>query len=120
MSIHGTALSPRGRQIDYEHLFACRKSGKPHAQVFMARDRLRRKAGVIHPGLQEFHHQFVSYPVNSGWAPCELQKIPVQANPTVMQRYTQLSTESLQDVAVCNFSWSVLIWYQENDISSLM
>ena len=59
---------------------------------------------MTNPGLQELLHQFVSYPVNSGRSLCELRQIPVQANPTVMQRYAQLSTDSLQDMAVCNFS----------------
>jgi|SRR5210317_1286149 hypothetical protein len=110
MSIHGTAISPRprGRQIDYEHLFACRKSGKPHAQVIMARDQLRRKTGVTQ-GTAGFAP---SVRIISGqqWSdPYELQQIPVHANPKVMQRCAHLSTESLQDMAVCNTSKSVVI-----------
>ena len=61
--------------------------------------RLRSLAGLPHLRLHDLRHQYASFLVNSGRTLFEVQQILGHSDPKVAQRYSRLSSKSLQDAA---------------------
>lgn len=61
--------------------------------------RIRKEADLEHIRLHDLRHQFASFLVNSGRSLYEVQQILGHSDPSVTQRYSHLSTATLQDAA---------------------
>lgn len=91
------------KQLDtvgkFDHLFVNLDTGLPYTTIHKVWGRLRRKAGLPHVRLHDLRHQFASFLVNSGRTLYEVQQILGHSDPSVTQRYSHLSSKSLQDAA---------------------
>jgi len=61
--------------------------------------RLRNLAGLPHVRLHDLRHAYASFLVNSGRSLFEVQSILGHSEPKVTQRYSHLSSKSLQAAA---------------------
>lgn len=84
-----------------EYLFFNPETGKPLTTIHKVWDRLRIKAGLPHLRIHDLRHQYASFLVNSGRSLYEVQQILGHSDPKVTQRYSHLSTRTLQDAANC-------------------
>ena len=75
------------------------QTGKPYTTIHKVWERLRADAGLPHLRLHDLRHQYASFLVNSGRTLYEVQRILGHSDPTVTQRYSHLSSKSLQDAA---------------------
>jgi integrase len=91
------------KQLDtegkFEYLFINRRTGAPYTTVHKVWRRLRGKAGLPHLRIHDLRHQYASFLVNSGRTLFEVQQILGHSDPKVTQRYSHLSSKSLQDAA---------------------
>jgi len=100
--INDTALEVLSRQDtrdDFEHVFINRQTGLPYTTIQKVWERLRRKAGLEHVRIHDLRHSYASMLVNSGRSLYEVQQILGHSNPKVTQRYSHLSTATLQHAA---------------------
>jgi integrase len=72
----------------FDHLFINRKSGKPYTTIPKAWERIR-----------DLRHSYASFLVNSGISLFQVQQILGHSQPQVTQRYSHLSTRTLQEEA---------------------
>jgi integrase len=86
-------------QNDFEHLFINRQTGEPYTTISKVWGRLRKKAGLPHIRIHDLRHSYASFLVNSGRTLYEVQQILGHSTPDVTQRYSHLSTKTLQDAA---------------------
>ena len=91
-----TQLDTEGK---FDHLFLNRKTKKPFSNIHKVWERLRKAAGLPHLRIHDLRHQYASFLVNSGRSLYEVQQILGHSNPIVTQRYSHLSSKSLQDAA---------------------
>ena len=87
-----------GTRGKYDHPFIAR-GGKSFTTIHKVWNRLRTEAGLPHLRLYDLRHQYASFLINQGRTLYEVQQILGHSDPTVMQRYTHLSTKSLQAAA---------------------
>ena len=92
-------LSKQDTEDDFEHVFINRQTGLPYTTIQKVWERLRRKAGLEHVRIHDLRHSYASMLVNSGRSLYEVQQILGHSNPKVTQRYSHLSTATLQDAA---------------------
>jgi integrase len=100
--LNDTALDVLSRQDtkdEFEYVFINRKTGQPYTTIQKVWDRLRRKANLGHVRIHDLRHQYASMLVNSGHTLYEVQQILGHSNPKVTQRYSHLSTATLQEAA---------------------
>jgi integrase len=81
------------------HLFVNVRTGKPYSTIMKVWSRLRKKAGLPQLRIHDLRHQYASFLVNSGRTLYEVQQILGHSDPSVTQRYSHLSTKSLQEAA---------------------
>jgi integrase len=92
-------LSKQDTEGEFEHVFINRQTGLPYTTIQKVWERLRRKAGLEHVRIHDLRHSYASMLVNSGRSLYEVQQILGHSNPKVTQRYSHLSTATLQDAA---------------------
>jgi site-specific recombinase XerD len=92
-------LDQLGTEGKYEHLFINHRTGKRLTTVGKTRDRLRKEAGLPDLRLYDLRHEYASYLVNSGRSLYEVQQILGHSDPTITERYSHLSKESLLEAA---------------------
>ena len=85
----------------FDHLFINHQTGKPYTTVMKVWTRLREKAGLPHLRLHDLRHSFASFLVNSGRTLYEVQQILGHSQSIVTERYSHLSTKTLQSAANC-------------------
>jgi site-specific recombinase XerD len=85
----------------FDHLFINHQTGKPYTTVMKVWTRLREKAGLPHLRLHDLRHSFASFLVNSGRTLYEVQQILGHSQSVVTERYSHLSTKTLQSAANC-------------------
>jgi integrase len=83
----------------FDHLFINRKSGKPYTTIPKAWERIRTEAGLPHLRIHDLRHSYASFLVNSGISLFQVQQILGHSQPQVTQRYSHLSTRTLQEEA---------------------
>jgi integrase len=83
----------------FDHLFINRQTEGPYTTIHKVWHRLRGKAGLPHLRIHDLRHQYASFLVNSGRTLYEVQQILGHSDPKVTQRYSHLSSKSLQDAA---------------------
>jgi len=83
----------------YEHLFINHQTGKPYTTITRAWMRIRSKAGLPHLRLHDLRHSYASFLVNSGRTLYEVQQILAHSQSIVTERYSHLSTKTLQDAS---------------------
>ena len=91
-------LESLGTRDKYDHLFIGRR-GKRLTTINRVWDRLRKDAGLPHLRLHDLRHQYASFLINQGRTLYEVQQILGHSDPSVTQRYSHLSTKSLQAAA---------------------
>jgi integrase len=82
-----------------DYLFINRRTGKPYTTIMKVWNRLRNKAGLPHLRIHDLRHSYASFLVNSGRTLYEVQKILGHASASTSERYSHLSSKSLQDAA---------------------
>ena len=80
-------------------MFINRQTGLPYTTIQKVWERLRKKAGLEYVRIHDLRHSYASMLVNSGRSLYEVQQILGHSNPKVTQRYSHLSTATLQDAA---------------------
>jgi len=83
----------------FEHVFINRKTGQPYTTIQKVWDRLRHAADLDHIRIHDLRHSYASFLVNSGRTLYEVQQILGHSNPKETQRYSHLSTATLQEAA---------------------
>jgi site-specific recombinase XerD len=71
----------------------------PYTTIQKVWNRLRNEVDLGHVCIHDLRHQYASFLVNSGRTLYEVQQILGYSNPKVTQRYSHLSTATLQDAA---------------------
>lgn len=79
-----------------EYLFINHQTGLPYTTIMKVWTRLRKKAGLPHLRLHDLRHSFASFLVNSGRTLYEVQQILGHSQSIVTERYSHLSTKTLQ------------------------
>jgi integrase len=92
-------LSRQDTEGKFEYVFINRKTGMPYTTIQKVWDRLRNAANLGHVRIHDLRHQYASMLVNSGRTLYEVQQILGHSNPKVTQRYSHLSTATLQEAA---------------------
>ena len=83
----------------FDYLFINRKTGKPYTTIHKSWVKLRTKAGLPYLRIHDLRHSYAAFLVNSGRTLFEIQQILGHSQPQVTQRYSHLSTRTLQDAA---------------------
>lgn len=94
-----TVLSQLNTEGTFEHIFVNPLTKGPITSVHAVWNRLRKEAGLPHLRIHDLRHMYASFMVNSGRTLYEVQQILGHSNPSVTQRYSHLSSKSLQDAA---------------------
>lgn len=90
------SLSTKGK---FDFLFVNRKTKMPYTTIHKAWERIRQAAKLPHLRVHDLRHSYASFLVNSGRSLYEVQQILGHSQPQVTQRYSHLSTKTLQDAA---------------------
>lgn len=83
----------------YDYLFINVKTGKPYTTIHKVWDRIRNQADVPFLRIHDLRHAYASFLVNSGRTLYEVQSLLGHSDPKVTQRYSHLSTSTLQKAA---------------------
>ncbi len=86
-------------EVEFKFLFINRRKKKPYTTVHKVWCRLKGKAKLPHLRLHDLRHQYASFLVNSGRTLYEVQCILGHSDSKVTQRYSHLSTKTLQEAA---------------------
>jgi integrase len=92
-------LSIQHTKDGFEHVFINKQTGKPYTTIQKVWNRLRNAAGLGHVRIHDLRHQYASFLVNGGRTLYEVQQILGHSTPKVTQRYSHLSTATLQSAA---------------------
>lgn len=84
---------------EFEYLFVNRLTGKPYKSIFKAFNKIRIQAGLPHFRAHDCRHAFASFLVNSGRTLYEVQKCLGHSTSKVTERYSHLSSATLQEAA---------------------
>ncbi|MES2502287.1 MAG: tyrosine-type recombinase/integrase [Pseudomonadota bacterium] len=84
---------------EYTHLFVNKKTKKPYVNIAKVWERLRSEAGLPHLRLHDLRHQAASNLINSGSSLYIVQQILGHSDPSVTQRYSHLSMQTLNDAS---------------------
>jgi len=80
-------------------LFTSSRGGGRMVTINKVWQRLRKEAGLTHVRLHDLRHYHASALVNSGRTLYEVQQILGHSDPSVTQRYSHLSTATLQEAS---------------------
>ena len=89
-------LETRG---NYEYLIVNRITGKPYSNIHKAWGKIRAEAGLNNMRIHDCRHNFASFLVNSGRTLYEVQKILGHSTSKVTEKYSHLSSATLQAAA---------------------
>jgi site-specific recombinase XerD len=92
-------LSKQDTKDDYDYVFINKQRGKPYTTIQKVWSRLRKAADLEHVRIHDLRHQYASFLVNSGRTLYEVQQILGHSTSKVTQRYSHLTTATLQDAA---------------------
>jgi integrase len=92
-------LSKQNTKDEFEHVFINRQTGKPYTTIQKVWNRLRNKADLGHVRCHDLRHQYASMLVNSGRTLYEVQQILGHSTSKVTQRYSHLTTATLQNAS---------------------
>ena len=92
-------LSRQDTKDDYDYVFINRQTGKPYTTIQKVWSRLRKAADLEHVRIHDLRHQYASFLVNSGRTLYEVQQILGHSTSKVTQRYSHLTTATLQSAA---------------------
>lgn len=84
---------------EFEYLFVNRVTGKPYTNIHKAWNKLRVLAVLPKFRIHDCRHAYASFLVNSGRTLYEVQKILGHSTSKVTERYSHLSSATLQDAA---------------------
>lgn len=91
------------KQLETEGKFDCLfvnlDTENAYTTIYKVWLRLRKEAGLPQLRIHDLRHQYASFLVNSGRTLFEVQQILGHSDPKVTQRYSHLSSKSLQDAA---------------------
>lgn len=94
-------LAQLDTESEFEWLFVNRSTGKNFVTIQKVWQRLRNKAELSHLRIHDLRHNHASIMVNSGRSLYEVQRVLGHMNPKVTQRYSHLSTKTLQEASAC-------------------
>ena len=80
-------------------MFINKQTEKPYITIQKVWSRLRRASGLEHVRIHDLRHQYASFLVNSGRTLYEVQQILGHSTSKVTQRYSHLSTATLQSAS---------------------
>lgn len=83
----------------FDYLFVNRRTKKPYTTIHKVWSGIRKEAGLPHLRIHDLRHSYASILVNSGRSLYEVQQILGHSQPQVTQRYSHLSTKTLQEAA---------------------
>jgi len=92
-------LSMQDTKNEFEHVFINRQTRKPYTTIQKVWNRLRKAADLEHVRIHDLRHQYASMLVNSGRTLYEVQQILGHSTSKVTQRYSHLSTATLQSAS---------------------
>ena len=84
---------------EFEYLFVNRVTGNPYTNIHKAWGKIRSQAGLPHLRIHDCRHAFASFLVNSGRTLYEVQQILGHSTSKVTERYSHLSSVTLQAAA---------------------
>ncbi len=96
-------LSKQDTEDDFDYVFINRQTEKPYVTIQKVWNRLRNAAHLEHVRIHDLRHQHASMLVNSGRTLYEVQQILGHSTSKVTQRYSHLSTATLQSASSCAF-----------------
>jgi integrase len=94
-------LSMQDTKNEFEHVFINRQTGKPYTTIQKVWNRLRNAANLGHVRIHDLRHQHASMLVNNGRTLYEVQQILGHSTSKVTQRYSHLTTATLQSASSC-------------------
>jgi len=83
----------------FEYLFVNPVSGNKYTNIHKAWGKIRKEAGLPHLRIHDLRHQYASFLVNSGRTLYEVQQILGHSTSKVTERYSHLSSTTLQAAA---------------------
>lgn len=92
-------ISQLDTEADYEYLFVNRITGQPYTNIHKAWGKIRNEAGLPKLRIHDLRHQYASFLVNSGRTLYEVQQILGHSTSKVTERYSHLSSATLQAAA---------------------
>jgi integrase len=92
-------ISQLDTAAEFDYLFVNRVTGKPYTNIHKAWNKLRVQAGLSHLRIHDMRHQYASFLVNSGRTLYEVQQILGHSTSKVTERYSHLSSATLQAAA---------------------
>ena len=84
---------------EFEYLFVNRVTGNPYTNIHKAWGLIRAQAGLPQLRIHDLRHQYASFLVNSGRTLYEVQQILGHSTSKVTERYSHLSSATLQAAA---------------------
>ncbi len=92
-------LAQLDRREDGDPIFVSGRTGEAFTTIAKQWDRIRKLAGLPKLRLHDLRHQFASFLVNDGRTLYEVQAILGHSSSKVTERYSHLSTKTLQQAA---------------------
>ena len=92
-------ISKLDTEGEFEYLFVNRITGNAYSNIHKAWGKIRNQAGLPHLRIHDLRHQYASFLVNSGRTLYEVQKILGHSNSKTSERYSHISTATLQAAA---------------------
>ena len=84
---------------EFEYLFVNRVTGNPYTNIHKAWGKIRDQADLPQLRIHDLRHQYASFLVNSGRTLYEVQQILGHSTSKVTERYSHLSSATLQAAA---------------------
>ncbi|MEN8108473.1 MAG: site-specific integrase [Pseudomonadota bacterium] len=94
-------LSKLDTKDEFEYVFINKQTRKPYTTIQKVWNRLRNAADLEHVRSHDLRHQHASMLVNSGRTLYEVQQILGHSTSKVTERYSHLSTATLQSASSC-------------------
>lgn len=92
-------ISQLDTEAEFEYLFVNRVTGNPYTNIHKAWGKIRDQAGLPQLRIHDLRHQYASFLVNSGRTLYEVQQILGHSTSKVTERYSHLSSATLQAAA---------------------
>lgn len=92
-------ISQLDTEAEFEYLFVNRVTGNPYTNIHKAWGKIRAQAGLPQLRIHDLRHQYASFLVNSGRTLYEVQQILGHSTSKVTERYSHLSSATLQAAA---------------------
>ena len=84
---------------EFDYLFMNRVTGSTYTNIHKAWGKIRYQAGLPQMRIHDLPHQYASFLVNSGRTLYEVQQILGHSTSKVTERYSHLSSATLQAAA---------------------